>query len=132
MTEGREIFQRKRCATLTELLVTWGSLNSLSLGRDSPTLAVSHPPPIAYRFLSTLEWFNLFSGMVESSLIFYDSDHRLLMLQKSCPMDAKPFRFQPHRFEEKKLISLLQGWWEELKVTGNAGYVLHKVKGAKR
>lgn len=65
--------------------------------------------------------------MVKSSLNFYDSDHRVLVLEKSCLVDGgpKPFMFQPHWFEEKKLISLLQGWWEESNATGNIGFVFH-------
>lgn len=41
------------------------------------------------------------------------------MLQKSFPIDggAKPFRFQPHWFEENELMESFHSWWDDSNVT---------------
>lgn len=99
--------------------------------RPSFSFSNNSSPPILCRidkFLANIEWFEMFPGLVEKSFNFYDSDHRFLLLKKCCPIDGgpKPFRFQPHWFEEKKLMEYLQAWWEETRVTGNADYVFHR------
>lgn len=38
----------------------------------------------------------------------------------------KPFRFQPHQFEEEKLIWNFEGRWKDQVVVGKTGCVLHK------
>lgn len=72
--------------------------------------------------------------MVESPLNFYESDHRVLILQKNSPIDGGPkhFHFQPHWFEEKAIMTSIQSWWNETEVKGNPGFVLHyKLKAIK-
>lgn len=65
--------------------------------------------------------------MSENALCFFDSDHRALLLPKTCPVDGgpKPFCFQHYWFEEKVLMDSLKGWWESLSADGNAGFVFH-------
>lgn len=89
----------------------------------------SLPPTLSKldHFLVTTDWMALFPGMVEKSLNFFDSDHRVIVLQKSSPIDGgpKPFHFQPHWLEEDGLMSSLEGWWASFDDMGNAGFVFH-------
>lgn len=37
----------------------------------------------------------------------------------------KPFRLQPHWFDELELMGSLKNWWEESNLSGNAGFLFH-------
>lgn len=95
---------------------------SFSNKQDIPTLSKID------RFLACVDWMETFPGLVEKSLCFFKSDHRVLLLKSTTIIKGrpKPFRFQPHWFEEPDLMQLIKPWWNEMQFSGNAGFVLHK------
>lgn len=80
------------------------------------------------RFTTNISWFDLFPGLVEVSLGFYGSDHRVLILKpyQEARAGPKPFRFQPHWFDHHELMAHIRDWWVEFSFFGNPGFVLHK------
>lgn len=62
-------------------------------------------------FIADATWVEKFRAGIEVSLKVYQSDHRvlLLMLVNCINGGPKPFRFQPHWFAEKELMSKIEG-----------------------
>lgn len=80
------------------------------------------------RYVADLNWFQKMSGMVETTLGFFKSDHRAVLLNfaRHSSGGPKPFRFQPHWFSEADLMLSLETWWNSFEFSGNPGFVLHK------
>lgn len=80
------------------------------------------------RFVARADWVDSFLALKEKSLDFYLSDLRVLLLNPSHMLDGgpKPFRFQPHYFDERSLMDKLENWWLKFDFWGNLGVILHK------
>lgn len=78
-----------------------------------------------YRFLVSTEWLDIYPEVLQLALPKPAFDHCPILLDSECERwGPTPFRFELMWLEEKDFPGLIQGWWEEIKVEGWAGYWL--------
>lgn len=79
------------------------------------------------RYLVNPAWVGLFKAHVEKPLGFYNSDHRLLLLQDECLMGGPiPFKFELFWLQDTEILKLMEEWWIQYEIDGKAGFVLSK------
>lgn len=79
------------------------------------------------RFLATTDWTEQFGEFQEQVGSLGGSDHRLVSLTaEKLKGGPRTFRFQLYLFEKPGLPKLMEKWWTEKVVEGNAGYRISK------
>ena len=70
-------------------------------------------------------WMDLYPEVIHLALPKPASDHCPILIDSDCERwGPAPVRYELMQLEERQLPSLIQGWWEEIKVEGWAGYGL--------
>eukprot|EP00268_Persea_americana_P008188 TRINITY_DN13159_c0_g2_i1.p1 TRINITY_DN13159_c0_g2~~TRINITY_DN13159_c0_g2_i1.p1 ORF type:complete len:214 (+),score=40.85 TRINITY_DN13159_c0_g2_i1:166-807(+) len=77
------------------------------------------------RFLVSTDWLETYLEVIQVALPKPVSNHCPILIDLECARwVSSPFRFELIWLEEEQFPSLIQKWWEEIRVEGWAGYKL--------
>lgn len=79
------------------------------------------------RFLLSKEWDEHFCGVIQVALQRIISDHSPIKLSSvTADWGPRPFRFENFWLEHKDFLGLAHSWWNQVEVSGYAGYRMYK------